>query len=604
MPYKNKVLSDLPEGYWRFNNQLMTDYTTHGNDAVLTGTPSLDVPLVSSSYSDFPNISSIKLTSSENISINNTYDVFIEGTERKTFGIEFWIQMKSTPSSQTDIVTIKRNSTVIGKIYANADCISFQINGVENSVATSYMASKQVNSWSTRMHVFACYKDGSLDVSVNSVSSDPKSVPSYFDFATANNLSTNFLIGHTSGSDYLISDLAFYSKKLSVNEIRSHMFWGSKDNDPLHYVKQGSAYHFDSKNIESMFISKKKFSISSEFDLGFYNGLISDGSGLTLPTTTAAATGYGSWIYDFPITQFENFAGVDISWQTGSPESSVSNSKYVRVLASYDGGYTYIPVENNRGLQGFLYTASTLSSSNLQIKVEIYSPDTSALIQPRIDNLFIGLYKSVDIPSDGGAFSITPGVNQTYSIKIDDYPLINSSKNVGIAFSKQTSIGNPGYASVQNPNSVTYRSVEFWFKYDAAAVSKVIDGLTMNSSGLITPSGCSLYVNGVSVATATLLPNVKYHILVVYSANKTSSLNINGDSSGTYTPLSATYGFFTLYPATLTLSQVQDRYLSYLSVSSSTVNDSVTSLGSLLEYTGTSSQINGGQPVAYNERVI
>jgi len=94
----------------------------------------------------------------------------------------------------------------------------------------------------------------------------------------------------------------------------------------------------------------------------------------------------------------------------------------------------------------------------------------------------------------------------------------------------------------------------------------------------------------------------EYFVTIVYGSPVQDNMFLNSASStagyySQYTPSEAVYGYISMFPNQMSLSEVQSRYLSYLTINVSPVIDSLTSLGSILEYSGSSTSLNGGSPV-------
>jgi len=648
MSYKNRILSDLPLGYWRLNeivsfgyddnktnynditvlyNQTesskIPDETLQYNGYVLGGSFAslLNVAPINTSLSNESYFNGARITSNTKMFIDNNYNFFNKGYENKTFGIEFWALIEDNISSKISLFKgVDDNNNNVCEIYLIEDTIYYTIYGIDyfKSIDVSFTTKKQLTSFDQKFHVFALYQDGNIKIMVNGMSDETITVSNGFIFGTSENIEIDFNIGPApSGFSFLISDLAFYSRELSINEIRSHMSWASRDNDPKNYAQQGSAYQININNQDNMFVSKKQFSSASDYNKGkFDDGLISDASGITVLKTNSSQPFTGSWYYNFPIAQFQNFAGLDIHWETALPQSSVSSSNYISVYASYDNGNTFYQVENNKSVPFFLSTASDLASSNLLVKITIHSEDSSINIQPRIDNLFIGLYNTVSLSADGGGFIMSPYTSNTYMIKKDDLPFLSRSRNFGINFSSQEpGILNPGKAIISSESLTSYQSIEFWFRYngsgqsildfsDNSGVALYIDGLS--NSMISNLSGGKVYINSVdqSSGSFTIVEGETYHILVTLPLSQTNSIYINGDQNDTYSPCDATYGFITIFPNSLTNTGVQNRYLSYLSTKVATINDGSTYLGSILEYSGSSTSLNGGLAVIAHDHIF
>jgi hypothetical protein len=538
----------------------------------------------------------------------NTYKMFYRGTENKTFGIEFMVAFDDNAPNYTNLLNIKSLGLInILNLYKQGDTIYLSAEGI-NSItgnAITYTTKKQVSSFDKKLHIFALYSNKSISLYVNGLSDEIIELNSKFIFKEGTPADVYFIMGPAAtGKSFTVSDLAIYDKKLSVDEIRFHMLWSSKDNSPEEFARQSNAYSIDIRQKDNMFSVKKDFTSKSDYDAGSYSGLYSDGRGITVIKTDSPSVVTGVWYYNFIIPSYDNFAGVDISWYTASPEYSVTGSNYIKVSASYDGGTTFYAVENNRVVPNFLATAVSLASANMLIKVEIHSIDSSLDIQPRIDDLSIGIYKNINLVADAGGFYMSP-LNGTYNISKDQSNILLRSRNLGVAFVAQTSSENPGVAKIISNNSTTYNSVEFWFK------TKGLDGAVYSSgtgnphlylqAGILKnnlPAGAKVYVNGINVTSVdqVIMTNQAYHCFITYSTAKTDTIYINGCSNGSKTPLDASYGHIVIYPTEETSAQVTDRYLTYLSSVKSSVNDG-TSFGSIVELGSATTSVNGGESV-------
>jgi hypothetical protein len=542
----------------------------------------------------------------------NTYKMFYRGTENKTFGIEFMVAFDDNAPDYINLFNIKSLGLInILNLYKQGDTIYMSINGINsiNSQAITYTTKKQINSLDNKIHVFALYSNKSISVYINGLSDETVNLVGKFVFEELTAEDVYCIVGPAStGKSFTISDLAVYDKRLTSDEIRFHMSWANKDNSPVEYAKQINTYSFDMLENDRMFSVKKNFIVKSDYDAGAYSGLYVYNNGLTVTQTDSPTVVTGTWYYNQLISSYDNFVGIDISWDTASPEYEVSGSNYVKVSASYDGGSTFYVVQNNRVVPNFLATALDLASSNLLIKVEIHSIDSSLAIQPRIDNFSIKIYKNLDFVADAGGFYITP-LSGTYSVSNNKEGILLRSKNLGLSFVSQTASSNPGVAKIQSISNSAYRTVEFWFKtnntagavYDSNAANAGNPHLYLQGGQLYKnlPTGSKVYINGIDVTSSnyTIMTNQAYHCVITYSTDRTSPIYINGSNDGSKTPSNASYGYITLYPTEQTSSQISNRYLTYLTLMVGTVNDGVTSFGSIVELGSATTSINGGLSV-------
>jgi len=651
MSYKQAVLRDDPVAYWpltgtvnlRTYATLLEEYATYqefllsedtygyqtgsfyfedlsvnsNHAAVAFGThlPTFqDILTLNSRSFDDANINGCKITDTSVISIYDVYNFFDKNQENKIFGAEFWVLFNDNPSKNVNLLSVYDSLSQINvfEVYAYNNAIYLT---VRNSTE-SYTTKKEIFSWDKKMNVFLSYSERNIEVMVNGIADETISIPNTFKFIGNDYPYLKYKIGPAeTGKNFIINDLAFYTRKLSINEIRNHMVWANVNSDPEFAALQGSAYHFNIKERNEMIHLQKTFTKTDDYNLGVYSNLVPDKNGLKIQQTSAGGSQTGYWQYNFPIVQYTDFAGVDISWDSGfTPNYSIANMEYVKVYSSYDNGQTWNQVYSNKIVPYFLSRASSASSAQLLVKVIMNSTDTSDELQPRLDNLRITIYKNLNIPSDSGEFILSPVASQTYMIRQNENTLISRDRNFGIHFVNQNpNAGYPGTALINSVNSAEYRTIEFWFKYESCqnnTLGAVLDTATVNGVDLyvnpstsaltsnLGPNG-TLYVNGVAQNnTYTVVPGETYHITLTYNQSTSNQIYLNGSTDGLSMPLQAMYGFVTLFPNKLSSSEVQSRYLSYITIKSAVVYDSTTSLGSVVEYVGSSStSINGGLAV-------
>lgn len=627
MSYKQTVLRDTPIAFWMLDGQIqdINNFSSHVATTVISPTFQDVAPLVSHSSTD-TQINGCLVNSSSSISINNTFGVFQKGYEQKSFGMEFWLLMPQPIDGVCNIINLKSGLANRMQIYTNNDFIYFTLYFSNSSSITT---KKQVYSWDSPIHVFASVKDRVMTIQVNGLSDSYSSIPLGYNYYS--DTSTAFNIGPaSSGVSFTINGLAFYDRILSSNEIKNHMYWAYKDSTPALSSSQDNVSHFLFDDSSGQLIFSKQFINANAYNQGTSLGAISDKTGITLSQTVSPAPSVGTWVYSLIISSYPNFAGVQLTWDSSSYNnssfSSTTTGRSASVSVSYDNGITYYNVVNGKTFPYFLSNYSSSFFSQCLIKVTLSSNDSSSGPQPRIDNLNIGVYSSINKISDSGLFQISPGSNTTYMIKKGISNIISRTRNLGISFAAQDQGSKPGYAVVSQISSTSYQAIEFWASYRGTG-SAILDtgtgtaDLYVDSSNILqnTISGSTLYVNGISrsFTPITLTNNEVYHITLVYPSAKTTNILINGSYDVTKISSDATYGYISIYPNSQTLAQIQARYISFLTINTSigtdsivytgnslvSVGGSVTSLGQLLEYTGTPSQLNAGQAIIYHTHI-
>jgi hypothetical protein len=657
MSYKNKVISDRPIGYWQLNNitnNLSISYNdphiyyngsiAYNGDAEAYVIPDRiynDNPIFVN-FASQPTIENIaplttfdstetyfnacRIDNSSSLVIPNVYNSLYKGYEEKTFGIEFWLLVPQNYDSNLNILTVE-NEDVTANIYVNNDAIYFDINGLTHTTSLSkdpvtaeitqsestsavlgYSSKKQLRSWDSKMHIFALYRNKTISIYVNGLVDETINLPENFEFISPKSNQLKIKIGPSGpNKNFIISDLAVYDRPLSVNEIRSHLFWASRDSDPLNFSYQTNTSHFLNNSNSGRIVSQRSFNYPGEYTAGYFDGLISNNTGLTIAKTDIPGSLIGTWTYNHPINYYTNFAAMSISWDSAVNNNEFALDKYVCVFISYNGGEGYYPVTNGKVVPYFSDTVSDIYSANILIKVQIYSADTSLAYQPRIDNLDIKLYSSLDIISDSGSFSLSPASSIPYMLRSNDNSFISRTKKLGFNFEKQTDEGIPGSLLGTTLNGSTYRCVEFWFTYngEGAAILDTNQGGvdiyvdTSDNTLISNIAGGVLYVNSVdkTLSPITLIIGEPYHIIMVYPDDISNNFFLNKAADNSLQPCSGSYGYVTLFHDTLSHADVESRYISYLTSKVAQLNDSETSFGSVLEYAGTSSQVNSGKPV-------
>jgi len=470
-------------------------------------------------------------------------------------------------------------------------------------------------SWDKKVHIYLSYNERNIEIMADGVSDESVMIPKNDKFTMTTNTYVKYKLGPApTGKSFTINDLAFYTYKLSKKEIDNHIYWANTDSGPDHFAQQGNAYHFDIKSRSEMIHMERRFSSSKDYDQGSYVDLVPDNGGITIKQTTTASTLTGTWYYNFPLINTISFVGISIYWDTATSNVTTGGNKSIKVYSSYDNGTTWYEVLSNELVPFFLQNSLNNASASLLIKVQMYSPDTSLSTQPRLDNLSIKIYKTLNIAADSGGFVMTPTTGSTYMIKEHTDNLLSRHRNLGINFVNQTpGTGYPGSAVITSTNSTAYKTIEFWFKYTGTSASSaaVLDTATISgvdisissSSNLLSSNlgaNATLYINGVQQSTNSyaIVPGATYFITLVYNTSTTNPIYINGSTDGLSASPQAMYGYITMFPTALSATEVQTRYLSYLATQTAIVYDTTTTLGTILEYIGsTPTSLNGGLAV-------
>lgn len=289
MSYIKRVLADRPLGFWNLHNT--TDMSGNGNDLVFHNFPPyVDFDIIqpvntsthwNTEYNQYTLARGAKFYKSDNTyaSINNQerYNAFVSGTEKLSFGMEFWFTLPPNNNAKFDYLI---DITNVGSIYVYQDTINFVLNNGQGYV------SKQIKSLEPQIHIFAYYSNRTIGIFVNGVEAVSTKLPENFVFTNEVN-DVVFKLTDSSrsffNSDYIIyNSLAFYDRVLTEKEIKSHMMWGFNDSKPQSYVKKTTASYFDIKDTKDKTWFKQSFDTEKNWNSGILNNLIVKNNGLTL----------------------------------------------------------------------------------------------------------------------------------------------------------------------------------------------------------------------------------------------------------------------------------------------------------------------------------
>jgi hypothetical protein len=283
----------------------------------------------------------------------------------------------------------------------------------------------------------------------------------------------------------------------------------------------------------------------------------------------------GYWVASLPLTSVVNAVGSKIDW------TSMNNCL---VEYSTDKGNTWncIPRRGSH-IPGYNFSGQL---TNILIRVTLMTNYQVSNYNQSFNELDIGIYKTLNLYSEGEKFIVTPGSrsanNSSYTTRIHPYQVISKSNNIGLLFSyDQVTSSVPGYAQVKNLNSEAINGVEFWVRTDSnrnnaklmtgnSAISGYPD-LYISSTGYLTyNSGISaLYVNGnlASSGTFQIADNDIYHIVVATNAY-VGDIFLNG--TATNAGLEGSYGHINIWKYTPYSQDSLNRY-NLFSLKSTTV---------------------------------
>jgi hypothetical protein len=175
-----------------------------------------------------------RLNANSLVEINNNYKLFINGSEDKPGGIEFWLTLETPPSSRHQLLKIG----AFINVYIDNDKVYIDYLGNRDFV--------QINDWSRQHYISVFYSNKKITLHVDQLSTS-LDIGSDFQFdRMLDFISTGIVIGPASSPYNLLSNpsfeddnlLGWQSKNSSIQQISSDYFSGSKC---LEVTKQATA---------------------------------------------------------------------------------------------------------------------------------------------------------------------------------------------------------------------------------------------------------------------------------------------------------------------------------------------------------------------------
>ena len=411
MSYIKKVLADKPLGFWSLDTT--NDLTGGGNSLVFNSAPTYTdiLPLNTSTYKDldtneYVEIKGLYVDTDTDAYINNEYNIFVNGTEALSFGIEFWISIppNNMDSVQSFLYINDVNQDTVGYISRNQDVISFTVFDGDHF----YTASKQIRSIESQLHIFAYYSNRTISISVNGMPGEPLILPFDFKFLTdfTNKNDINFVIPGNPSS-LIMNSLALYDHSLSQNQIRSHMIWGFSDAKPQSYVKQTAGDFFDIQENPSMKWYEKAFDTDRSFKDGTINNLYTIDNGLTHRRSSAAYAASGGLNYKFDdllnyisLNNFSMSTTVDWDALPVYTDDPIEENMILKITGNDDSEFVHL-AKTEDGSLGLYYTYAN-NSDVLLLQTEAVLGTTPIFFS--VKNNFVNIYIDSGGSASGNVF--------------------------------------------------------------------------------------------------------------------------------------------------------------------------------------------------------
>jgi len=139
------------------------------------------------------------------IEIKNFYSWFLPGFEDGVFTIEFWVDKKDIDNF--GIFMQNENGSCIGAIGKVKEYIAFMLG--------SKIVTKSIPDIEGRINIYCVYNQKKMQIFINGIPSETLVLEDSFKFQDG---VEKFVVSN-------ISDLAFFARQLSDNEIKAHLSW-------------------------------------------------------------------------------------------------------------------------------------------------------------------------------------------------------------------------------------------------------------------------------------------------------------------------------------------------------------------------------------------
>lgn len=328
-------------------------------------------------------------------------------------------------------------------------------------------------------------------------------------------------------------------------------------------------------------------------------------------TSDLSISQIGYWVYSVPLSSFANsITGSKVTWD-GMDNAFVETSM--------NRGFSWNTLYKGTSIPELVY-----NDVNRDVMIRVTVPYDYMIenVNQSFNNFQISLYNNLTFLSNDKNYELV-GLSdssslQSFNIQRNDQPMGYRKDNFGLKFDKANASTTyvPGYAEIYGLTSALNNyGIDFWFKAnsistassyilhldyvqtsndsyidvytDAYAASGVISTpeyyLYLNQSNnklIYSPSAAKLYVNGQSVASnsASIKIGEYYHLMIDYGSasgyESHSVMTLNGLYETASSHSAFAYGNINIWNASVTQSDANLRYQSFIGNNSSVIIDS------------------------------
>lgn len=560
MSYYLKVIKDSPVGFWPLDESsgvIAADSSGCGNNGTYVGSPTSNMlPLIPGG------VSGTRITNTAYITLPTSKDFYgssvSNGLANKyssdnDFTLEVWISPSIQSSSETTIFADTTDG--IGLYWEKGDVV-FKASGTEQIRWAVTYTKKTI-------HVVGIYSVNSISLYIDGTQVATKTLDPNFKFT---NTAFDLQIGPTSDSEdsFIVDAPAVYRYGLNSTAITRHYNDANYYIQPIHVVNPEEGTLFSCSDRTNRIDFSYTYGVDATWDSFIDSNTYYDDKGKYIgfiPTDTAQSKSFT--INDFLFVPTESgLINSKIEWR---------NELGISVETSIDGA-TYLPCVNGEAIPQYK-KGSFDTNGLLYIRITMTTTDASKFL-PRLSHFSIKFYGQTKIYAD----------NFNSYIESDDQFAIGSLNYSPLLRHYNNGIRTASGCGFDINTELDINTVEMFFTpkttgantlfYDPTTSTKY----AWNGSGTVSKASISkVYVNGVDKTSQTNISNFlvagePHHIVLVFSAPVTGSLQFNYESSGGPDNL---YNNIAIYNRSLNEEMVDTHFDLYCGRPSVSVSDPV-----------------------------
>ena len=520
MSYQLKVIKDSPVGFWLLDESsgvIAADSSGCGNNGTYVGSPASNMlPLIPGG------ISGTKITNTAYVTLPTSKDFYgaivSNGLANKyssdnDFTLELWISPSIQSSTETTIFADAADS--IGLYWEKGDVVF--------RVADTEQIRWAVTYTKKTIHLVGIYSVNSISLYIDGTQVATKTLDPSFKFT---NTAFDLQIGPTSdsGDSFIVDAPAVYRYGLNSTAITRHYNDANYYIQPIHVVNPEEGTLFSCSDRTNRIDFSYTYGVDATWDSFIDSNTYYDDKGKYIgfiPTDTPQPKSF--IINDFLFVPTESgLINSKIEWR---------NELGVSVETSIDGA-TYLPCVNGEAIPQYK-KGSFDTNGLLYIRITMTTTDASKFL-PRLSHFSIKFYGQTKIYADN--FNSYIESDDQFAIGSLNYsPLLRHYNNgirpaSGYGFDINTELDINTVEMFFTPKTTVANTLF----YDPTTSTKY----AWNGSGAVSKASISkVYVNGVDKTSQTNISNFlvagePHHIVLVFSAPVTGSLQFNYEASG------------------------------------------------------------------------